>query len=68
MKEKNIKDFRIRPLNKDKIKIKEGKNLIIESNLISKSKNKNGFCIYVLKEMKTENNFNLENIDKTFRV
>jgi hypothetical protein len=51
MKDKNIKDFRIRPLNKDKRR----KNLIIESNLISK--NKNGFCVSVLNEMKTENNF-----------
>ena len=64
MKDKNIKDFRIRPLNKDKRR----KNLIIESNLISKSKDKNGFCISVLKEMKTENNFNLKNIDKTFTL
>jgi len=62
MKDKNIKDFRIRPLNKDKRR----KNLIIESNLISK--NKNGFCVSILNEMKTENNFKLQDIDKTFTL
>lgn len=62
MKDKNIKDFRIRPLNKDKRR----KNLIIESNLISK--NKNGFCVSVLNEMKTENNFKLQEINKTFTL
>ena len=62
MKDKNIKDFRIRPLNKNKRR----KNLIIESNLISK--NKNGFCVSVLNEMKTENNFKFQEINKTFTL
>ena len=62
MKNKNIKDFRIRPLSKDKRR----KNLIIESNLISK--NKNGFCITILNEMKTENNFKFQEIKKTFTL
>ncbi len=62
MKEKNIKDFRIRPLSKDKRR----KNLVIESNLIST--NKNGFCITKLKEMKTKNNFKFNEIKKTFTL
>jgi len=62
LKEKNIKDFRIRPLSKDKRR----KNLIIESNLISKSKN--GFCISILNEMKTQNNYKLQEINKTFTL
>ena len=42
------------------------KNLIIESNLISKSKN--GFCISILNEMKTQNNYKLQEINKTFTL
>ena len=60
MKNKNIKDFRIRTLSKDKRR----KNLVIESNLISK--NKNGFCVSILNEMKTENNFKFQEIKNTF--
>ena len=64
MKEKNIKNFRIRPLSKDKRR----KNLIIESNSISKNKNKNGFCVSILKEMKTKDNFKFNEIKKTFTL
>jgi IS605 OrfB family transposase len=62
MKEKNIKDFRIRPRLKDKRR----KNLIIETGLISKKKN--GFCISVLGEMKTKDNFQFNEIKKTFTL
>ena len=60
MKNKNIKDFRIRTLSKDKRR----KNLVIESNLISK--NKNGFCVSILNEIKTENDFKFQEIKNTF--
>jgi hypothetical protein len=60
MKNKNIKDFRIRKLSKDKRR----KNLVIESNLISK--NKNGFCVSILNEIKTENDFKFQEIKNTF--
>jgi transposase len=62
MKNKNIKDFRVRPLSKDKRR----KNLSIESGLISK--NKNGFCTSILKEMKTKDNFKFNEIKKTFTL
>ncbi len=57
---KNIEMFRIRDLNINKRR----KNLYIESNLISETKN--GFCISVLGEIKCD--YNLHQIDKTFIV
>jgi len=62
LKNKNIKEFRIRDL----IKTKRRKNLIIEPDLISSKKN--GFCVSVLKEMKCENNYDLRKIKKTIKL
>ncbi len=51
--------FIIRDLN-----INKRKNLYIESNLISETKN--GFCVSVLGELKYD--YNLHQIDRTFIV
>lgn len=61
---KDITKFNLNNISKNKRR----KNLIIESNLISKNKNKNGFCITILKEMKTENNFYFNSINRTFKL
>ena len=60
LKAKNIKMFRIRDLNINKRR----KNLYVESNLISKTKN--GFCTSILGEIKCD--YDLHQIDKTFIV